>query len=88
MERFVPPAFQGFAGQIAGARLRAGAATSATATITLLARRSVRRAGCRQWRRGADLGAGVANFVESEQLVELGGGAVAASFVQVGSLFM
>lgn len=40
-------------------------------------------AGTRQWRRGADLESSVANFVESEQLVVIDGGAVQSSFVQV-----
>lgn len=42
-------------------------------------------AGTRQWRRGADLESSVANFVESEQLVVIDGGAVQSSFVQVRS---
>ena len=83
MHRFVPTAFQGFAGQISDVRL-AGAARAHAATIILIARRSVKRAGCRQWRRGADLEGAVANFVESEQLVVVDGGAVTAAFVQVG----
>lgn len=82
MHRFVPPIFQGFAGQITGVRL-GGAARTHTATITLLARRSLKRVGCRQWRRGSDLEAAVANFVESEQLIVVDGGAVQAAFVQV-----
>lgn len=83
--RFVPPAFMGFAGQLRGLRLQGGTRQGAhEADITLLARRSLRRPGCRQWRRGADLQASVANFVESEQLVVIDGGAVQASFVQAG----
>jgi hypothetical protein len=82
MERFVPVAFMGFAARIPTLQLptRSG---PRSATVTLIARRSARRVGCRQWRRGADLDADVANFVESEQLVELDGGAVTSSFVQV-----
>jgi hypothetical protein len=38
--------------------------------VTLIARRSMRRAGTRMWRRGADLDGNVANFVESEQILE------------------
>ena len=82
MARFVPPVFMGFAGQITGIPLR-DRLRSHTATVTLLARRSLHRAGTRQWRRGTDLQAAVANFVESEQVVVLDGGAVQASFVQV-----
>jgi hypothetical protein len=85
MGRFVPPAFMGFVGQIGGVELR-GQYRTHTASVTLIARRSLRRAGCRQWRRGADLEAAVANFVESEQLVVVDGGAVQASYVQVGGL--
>ena len=84
MGRFVPPAFMGFVGQLEGVEFRglgAGAPPLA-ATITLIARRSVHRVGCRQWRRGVDLGGNVANFVESEQVFEASAG-VAASFVQV-----
>lgn len=82
MGRFVPPAFMGFVGQISGVQLRDEYRTH-TATITLLARRSTQRPGTRQWRRGADLQAAVANFVETEQLVVVDGSAVTASFVQV-----
>ncbi|XP_024372044.1 phosphoinositide phosphatase SAC6 [Physcomitrium patens] len=39
-------------------------------TVTLIARRSMRRAGTRMWRRGADLDGNVANFVETEQILE------------------
>ena len=84
MERFVPPAFMGFAGQISGLQLR-DRYRAHSATITLIARRSRQRAGTRQWRRGADLEAAVANFVESEQLVVVDGGMVQSSFVQVGA---
>ena len=60
---------------------------SHTVTVTLIARRSWRRAGTRQWRRGADGDSSVANFVESEQLVEVDGAVGAlASFVQVGAV--
>lgn len=37
---------------------------------SLIARRSMRRAGTRMWRRGADLEGNVANFVETEQILE------------------
>lgn len=82
MSKFVPPCFMGFVEQLTGVEFPAPHRTYA-ATITLVARRSVRRIGTRQWRRGADQEANVANFVESEQLVEMDGGAVLASFVQV-----
>ncbi|KAK9071479.1 hypothetical protein SSX86_010048 [Deinandra increscens subsp. villosa] len=49
--------------------------------ITLIARRCTRRTGTRMWRRGADADGYVANFVESEQIIQLNGHT--ASFVQV-----
>lgn len=49
--------------------------------VTLIARRCNRRAGTRMWRRGADTDGFVANFVESEQIIQLNG--CTASFVQV-----
>lgn len=49
--------------------------------VTLIARRCTRRTGTRMWRRGADSDGFVANFVESEQIVQLNGHT--ASFVQV-----
>lgn len=56
-----------------------------SATITLIARRSSQRAGTRHWRRGADPQGSVANFVETEQLVEIKGpaGTLLSSYVQV-----
>ncbi|KAL4856549.1 Phosphoinositide phosphatase SAC7 [Chlorella vulgaris] len=83
MHAFVPPAFQGFAGQISEFALAGATGPKQAVTITLIARRSLKRAGCRQWRRGLDPAAAVANFVESEQLVAVDGGALQASFVQV-----
>lgn len=56
------------------------------ASITLIARRSIRRIGTRHWRRGADSQGYVANFVESEQVVVLEdkqGNLTTSSFVQV-----
>eukprot|EP00249_Psilotum_nudum_P015656 c25451_g1_i1 orf=164-1942(+) len=50
-------------------------------TITLIARRCNQRIGTRMWRRGADLEGNVANFVESEQILETKGHV--ASYVQV-----
>ncbi|KAL4421843.1 hypothetical protein ABPG77_001325 [Micractinium sp. CCAP 211/92] len=82
--RFVPPTFMGFAEQLRGLRLQGGTRQGEhVADVTLIARRSLRRPGCRQWRRGVDLDAAVANFVESEQLVVIDGGMVQASYVQV-----
>ncbi|XP_024992854.1 phosphoinositide phosphatase SAC6 [Cynara cardunculus var. scolymus] len=49
--------------------------------VTLIARRCTRRTGTRLWRRGADSDGYVANFVESEQIIQLKG--FIASFVQV-----
>lgn len=49
--------------------------------VTLIARRCTRRTGTRMWRRGADSDGFVANFVESEQIVQFNG--YTASFVQV-----
>lgn len=52
-----------------------------TIDLTLIARRCTRRTGTRMWRRGADSDGYVANFVESEQIVQLNG--FTASFIQV-----
>ncbi|XP_047314895.1 phosphoinositide phosphatase SAC7-like [Impatiens glandulifera] len=49
--------------------------------VTLIARRCTRRIGTRLWRRGADPDGYVANFVESEQIMQLNGST--ASFVQI-----
>nr|XP_043633432.1 phosphoinositide phosphatase SAC6-like [Erigeron canadensis] len=49
--------------------------------VTLIARRCTRRTGTRMWRRGADSDGYVANYVESEQIIQLKG--FTASFVQV-----
>lgn len=53
-----------------------------TINLTVIARRSAKRPGTRQWRRGTDVEAHVANFVESEQIVEFEDGCI-SSFVQV-----
>lgn len=83
MEKFVPTVFVGFVEQLSQLDLSRNGETW-SGTITLVARRSCRRPGTRQWRRGADLAGDVANFVESEQLLSLrGGSSVDASFVQV-----
>ncbi|KAK1325657.1 Phosphoinositide phosphatase SAC7 [Acorus calamus] len=52
-----------------------------TVDVTLIARRCTRRTGTRMWRRGADSDGYVANFVETEQIVQSKG--FTASFVQV-----
>eukprot|EP00850_Spirogloea_muscicola_P003152 SM000012S25414 [mRNA] locus=s12:965567:972015:- [translate_table: standard] len=49
--------------------------------VTLIARRNTQRIGTRMWRRGADKTGAVANYVESEQIVEVNG--KIAAFVQV-----
>lgn len=49
--------------------------------VTLIARRCTRRIGTRMWRRGADLEGYVANFVETEQILQANG--FTTSFVQV-----
>ncbi|VVB05392.1 unnamed protein product [Arabis nemorensis] len=43
------------------------------AVISLISRRCTRRLGTRMWRRGANLEGDTANFVESEQIVEING---------------
>ncbi|KAM1991116.1 hypothetical protein FF1_032960 [Malus domestica] len=43
------------------------------ATLTIVSRRCTRRLGTRMWRRGANLDGDVANFIETEQLVEIEG---------------
>lgn len=40
-------------------------------TVTLISRRCTRRLGTRMWRRGANLEGDAANFIETEQLLEL-----------------
>ncbi|XP_043726172.1 phosphoinositide phosphatase SAC8 isoform X1 [Telopea speciosissima] len=45
----------------------------APAKITLISRRCTRRLGTRMWRRGANLEGDAANFIETEQLLELEG---------------
>ncbi|KAL1540696.1 Fimbrin, actin-bundling protein [Salvia divinorum] len=49
--------------------------------VALIARRCTRRTGTRMWRRGADSDGFVANFVESEQIIQINGHTV--SFIQV-----
>ncbi|CAL0328279.1 unnamed protein product [Lupinus luteus] len=40
-------------------------------TVTLISRRCTRRLGTRMWRRGANLDGDTANFIETEQLLEI-----------------
>lgn len=49
--------------------------------VSLIARRCVRRIGTRMWRRGANYDGDVANFVETEQVLEVNGHV--ASYIQV-----
>ncbi|CAN7072481.1 unnamed protein product [Brassica oleracea var. botrytis] len=46
---------------------------NSTSVISLISRRCTRRLGTRMWRRGANLEGDTANFVESEQIVEING---------------
>ena len=85
MDRFVPTIFLGFVKQMKSLDMSTPHRTH-TATITLIARRAVNRAGCRQWRRGIGSGGDVANFAETEQIIMIEGlpsGPVSSSFVQV-----
>lgn len=54
---------------------------SSPAKITLISRRCTRRLGTRMWRRGANFDGDTANFVETEQLLEIEG--FRSSFLQV-----
>ncbi|KAG2437454.1 hypothetical protein HXX76_006104 [Chlamydomonas incerta] len=76
--RFTPPAMLGFLRQLPGLHFAGGK----SATLTLIARRGVDRAGTRQWRRGCDSKGNVANFVETEELLTTPAGDL-ASYVQV-----
>jgi len=85
MDRFVPTLFLGFVKEMKGLDMSTPHRTH-IATITLIARRAVKRAGCRQWRRGISSSGDVANFAETEQIVTIEGlpsGPVSSSFVQV-----
>jgi hypothetical protein len=76
-EKFVPIIVKGFFEQLKGLSV-----SGVSMDLTIFARRSAKRPGTRQWRRGADAEANVANFVESEQIVEFDDGSL-SSFVQV-----
>ncbi|CAD7703814.1 unnamed protein product [Ostreobium quekettii] len=79
---FIYPLVQGFVGQLDSLVFR-NKERYASASITLIARRSVQRVGTRHWRRGADKQGNVANFVETEQLVDFDNGKHVASHVQI-----
>jgi phosphatidylinositol 4-phosphatase len=82
--RFVLTMVLGFVAQQPGLQLPGGSALS----LTLLARRAVARAGTRHWRRGIDAEGNVANFVETEQIMDVDEGKQVTSFVQVGRSWM
>lgn len=75
------PCILGFVRQLQKLRMKAGVRETEV-KVTLIARRSRYRVGTRHWRRGVDNQGFVANFVESEQIVEAGTGEI-SSFVQV-----
>ena len=77
-EKFVPTIVKGFIEQMKNVPL----SQNQTMNLTVIARRSAKRPGTRQWRRGTDVEANVANFVESEQIVEFEDWCI-SSFVQV-----
>lgn len=79
--RFVVPAMMGMFRQLPSVTFAVGGEPR-EAMFTLIARRSVQRAGCRFWRRGIDLQGNVANFVESEQLIQFPSHKVVSSYVQ------
>ncbi|EOY07166.1 SAC domain-containing protein 8 isoform 2 [Theobroma cacao] len=67
LDGFIIPLLQG-SFQVAQLKLK-----NSPATFTLLSRRCTRRLGTRMWRRGANLEGDTANFIETEQLLELEG---------------
>lgn len=71
---FVQPCILGFVEQLPNLEFNEPqTGKKVTGTLTLLARRSVARAGTRQWRRGADASGSVANFAETEQILTIDG---------------
>jgi hypothetical protein len=70
---------------IAAAPVAAGV-KSDTITVTVIARRAPVRAGTRHWRRGADPTGAVANFAETEQILETGSGEVSSMVQLRGSI--
>ncbi|XP_065852849.1 phosphoinositide phosphatase SAC8 isoform X2 [Euphorbia lathyris] len=75
LDQFILPLLQGSFG---AAKLKL---KEKSATITLVSRRCTRRLGTRMWRRGANLDGDAANFIETEQLLELEG--LKSSLLQV-----
>ncbi|XP_008243472.1 PREDICTED: phosphoinositide phosphatase SAC8 isoform X1 [Prunus mume] len=67
LDGFIIPILQG-SFQAAQLKLK-----GSPATLTIFSRRCTRRLGTRMWRRGANLEGDVANFIETEQLVECEG---------------
>ncbi|XP_048138005.1 phosphoinositide phosphatase SAC8 isoform X4 [Rhodamnia argentea] len=67
LDRFILPLLQG-SFQVAQLTLK-----SSPATILLISRRCTRRLGTRMWRRGANLEGDVANFIETEQILDVEG---------------
>ncbi|XP_061348826.1 phosphoinositide phosphatase SAC8 isoform X1 [Gastrolobium bilobum] len=65
LDRFIMPLVQG-SFQVAELKLK-----ESCATVTLFSRRCTRRLGTRMWRRGANLEGDTANFIETEQLLEI-----------------
>ena len=76
------PCILGFVRQMTDVRVRSGT-QSETLTVSLIARRSRFRTGTRHWRRGIDGQGNVANFVESEQVVEAQNAGDVSAFVQL-----
>ncbi|XP_068317765.1 phosphoinositide phosphatase SAC8-like [Pyrus communis] len=67
LDGFIIPLLQG-SFQTAQLKLK-----GSPSTLTIVSRRCTRRLGTRMWRRGANLDGDVANFIETEQLVEIEG---------------
>ncbi|KAK3406844.1 hypothetical protein EUGRSUZ_K02976 [Eucalyptus grandis] len=73
LDRFILPLLQGnilnnLSFQVAQLTLK-----SSPATMSLISRRCTRRLGTRMWRRGANLEGDVANFIETEQILDVEG---------------
>nr|XP_018453446.1 PREDICTED: phosphoinositide phosphatase SAC8 [Raphanus sativus] len=67
LDGFITPLLQG-SYQVAELQLK-----NSPSVISLISRRCTRRLGTRMWRRGANLEGDTANFVESEQIMEING---------------
>ncbi|KAL5742523.1 hypothetical protein ACOSP7_029255 [Xanthoceras sorbifolium] len=70
LDGFILPLVQGNILNFQAAQLKL---KDSPATITLVSRRCTRRLGTRMWRRGANFEGDTANFIETEQVLELGG---------------